>query len=210
MNILYSFLILPLSWLTNNLQYKIKYVDKSENCGYYSECDIHTRKKAHYGDCVQLGYEGISLLVAMELVFGGFLHFWWDKKRLSDAGSLAMCIYVFMNITFPPLPRDGDARDPPPPLSLRSAATQSLLLLWLGWDEMWTKNMGLLNSASWGGPVIRTTADLRLLLRFMTFYFVTFLCFNEKWILKWFRTFPLGILIFLLSVNCWIFCRLMN
>lgn len=78
---------------------------------------------------------------------GGFLHFRWDEKRLSDGGSLSMCISVFMNIAFP-LPR----HHPSPTPLLRSLAPLACSLLTVycycdsAPDEMWAKNMSLLNT----------------------------------------------------------------
>lgn len=118
--------------------------------------------------------------VATELVLGGFLHCRWDEKRLSDGGSLSMCISVFMNIAFP-----FPALTPPPPAHSPACllATHSLLLLWLGsrWD-VGQKYESFKYRAIWGGLHLITdaTVDLRFPSEFIAFYLLIFLHFQWK------------------------------
>lgn len=122
-------------------------------------------------------------VVATELVLGGFLHFRWDEKRLSDGGSLSMCISVFYEYCIPPSP---PSPTPPPSTThslARLLATHSLLLLWLGsrWD-VGQKYESFKYRAIWGGLHLITdaTVDLRFPSEFIAFYLLIFLHFQWK------------------------------
>lgn len=112
------------------------------------------------------------------------MHFRWDEKRLSDGGSLSMCISVFMNITFPfPSPPHHH----PPPFPLPRSFARSLLTVYCycdsALDEMWAKNMSLLNTGLSEVVCISLQTPLPIYdsqSEFTAFYLLVFLHFQWK------------------------------